>query len=301
MNDIQVVCFGEILCDNLKEGRQLGGAPLNVCYHLMKMGIKSAVLTQIGDDKNGKDILAELTRRGIDSSFCLVKPGKPTSTVEVITDGLQQVTYDIVENVAWDFIEVNATMEVLVEKAEALVFGSLIARSATSRQSLFRLLAKSRFRVFDVNLRAPFYHREGIVALLEQANLLKLNEDELQVIMEWLGIETVDMHTQLQAILSAFPSIQEILLTLGAKGSLYYSAAEQHFVTANRVEVRDTVGSGDSFLAAFLAGKLKGKPVREALEQASLLSGFIATRPGACPIYDQADLISFKESLKISH
>lgn len=300
MNTIRVVCFGEILWDNLKQGRRLGGAPLNVCYHLIKSGIQSSIISQVGNDRNGIDILRELTSLGVDPIHCYVTNDRPTSTVEVHTLSDQQVTYEIVENVAWDNIRITPVMEQLVDHSDALVFGSLITRSTVSRTTLFKLMAHSKFRVFDMNLRAPFYSKELIMLLLEQTNLLKLNEDELIRIMEWLNVSSVlNVKEQLQAIQSHFSGIKEIILTLGAEGSIYHSHNQHISIKANKVTVKDTVGSGDSFLAAFLSGKLKGKPIREALDQANLLSGFIASQYGACPVYNNEDLINFKASIEI--
>lgn len=298
MKHTSVVCFGEILWDNLKEGRRLGGAPLNVCYHLTKSGIESRIISQVGNDQNGKDIIGELYKLGVSATYCNISDKKPTSTVEVQMEG-EQIRYEIVEDVAWDFIEWNTAAEQLVKGAAALVFGSLATRSAVSRKTLFRLMEVSRFRVFDMNLRAPFYQQDEIFLLLEQANLLKLNEEELTIIMQWLGEQPTNKQDQLKSIQQRFSNISEIILTLGAEGSVYYSA--QHYIEmkAHKVQVRDTVGSGDSFLAAFLANKLKGNSVPESLESASLLSGYIATRNGACPVYNEQDLIAFKQNIEL--
>lgn len=297
-NNKSVVCFGEILWDNLKEGRRLGGAPLNVCYHLIKSGIDSAIVSQVGNDQNGKDIIGELYKLGISATWCNISGNKPTSTVEVHMQG-QQISYEIVENVAWDFIEWTPELSQLVQSAEALVFGSLATRSDVSRNTLLRLMEVSRFRVFDMNLRAPFYDQEGIFLLMKQAQLLKLNDEELDIVMAWMGEGRSTREEELRMIQHRFPNIAEIILTLGAEGSVYYSNGEYIVKQAHKVQVKDTVGSGDSFLAAFLSSKLKGRPVAESLERAGLLSAFIATQHGACPVYDENDLINFKKSLQL--
>lgn len=299
MNASKIVCFGEILWDNLKDGRRLGGAPLNVCYHLRKMGISSTIITQIGDDQDGKDILAELAKLHIDTTFCSVTPHRPTSTVEVHISEDHQVAYTIVENVAWDEIECTPAIKHAVAEADAFVFGSLITRSHTSRQTLFTLLEESRYRVFDVNLRTPYYRWEIIRQLLQKTNLLKLNEEELEIIMEWLAVKGGDFQQQLETLQNQFPSIDTILLTRGAKGARCFSQAQHYSIEAMKVTVKDTVGSGDAFLAAFLAGKLSGQPIQQALEQASLLSGFIAAHDGACPPYEKQDLLRFKNALPL--
>ncbi|QEC42569.1 carbohydrate kinase family protein [Pseudobacter ginsenosidimutans] len=298
MKHTRVVCFGEILWDNLKEGRRLGGAPLNVCYHLTKSGIESSIISQVGNDQNGEAIFTELKKLGVDTRFCAISMEKPTSTVEVHMNG-QELRYEIVEDVAWDYIETTPEMIELVKAADALVFGSLVTRSEISRKTLFRLMEESRFLVFDMNLRAPFYDRDGIFRLMNKTDLLKLNEDELGIVSGWLGENSTEKQQQLQTIRKQFPNIAEIILTLGAEGSVYFSTNEFVEKKANKVRVKDTVGSGDSFLAAFLANKLKGSSIADSLDRASLLSGFIATQAGACPVYDENDLLRFKQSIDL--
>lgn len=300
MQNKKVVCFGEILWDNLIEGRRLGGAPLNVCYHLMKMGISSTIITQVGNDQNGKQILAELDLLQIDKTYCHTSIELPTSTVEVHLSGNGNINYEIVENVAWDEISITPEIESLVKESNAFVFGSLITRSDVSRKSLYRLIENSRYRVFDVNLRTPYYDKSIICSLLEKTNLLKLNDEELIIISKWLGVTNNEDLLQMENIQDNYPNIEGIILTKGAEGAIYYAKGIQSSVKALKVNVKDTVGSGDSFLAAFLSAKLKGLSIEYALQSASLLSGFIASQPGACPGYKLSDLVDFKESLHIS-
>jgi len=292
MKGENIVCFGEILWDNLKEGRRLGGAPLNVCYHLNKLGVNSTIVTQVGSDPNGMDILKELKTLGIDSRYCTVNGTKPTSTVEVVVGEQGDIRYDIVEDVAWDDIVCTPHVEHLVADSDALVFGSLVTRSAISRETLFQLIKKSKFRVFDVNLRSPFYTKELICSLLEMANLLKLNEEEMVIISDWLAFPQETLHEQMEHMQRCFPNIQEIILTRGSQGAIYFSDTERLKVKAHPVRVQDTVGSGDAFLAAFLAYKMKGTSIQTALQQASVLSSFVASQSGACPIYDPKDLLT---------
>jgi len=292
MSDLNIICFGEILWDNLKEGKRLGGAPLNVCYHLNKLGVNSRIISQIGADRDGMEILQELKARGIDSEHCAVSHTKPTSTVEVVVGKQGDIWYDIVENVAWDDIVCTPQVEHLVADSDALVFGSLITRSAISRETLFQLLKKSKFRVFDVNLRSPFYTKELICSLLELTDLLKLNEDEMGIISDWLAFPQETMHEQMEHMQRCFPNIQEIILTRGSQGAIYFSNTEQIRVDAHPVKIKDTVGSGDAFLSAFLAHKMKGTSIQAALQHASILSAYVASKSGACPIYDPKDLLT---------
>ncbi len=289
-NHIQVVCFGEVLWDNLREGRRLGGAPLNVCYHLNKLGVSSAIVSQVGNDQNGKDLLKEIDALEIDRSYCTITDDYPTSTVEVHIEQ-QQVEYEIVEEVAWDYIPYSASLENLVSNADVLLFGSLVTRHEVSRNTLLQLLPKAVTRVFDVNLRPPFYERERILSLLSVTTLLKLNEDEVVILSAWLNITATDEKEILKAILNHFPDLEEVILTRGARGASYCSRSEYYSVPARKIVVQDTVGSGDAFLAAFLAGKMQGRPVKERIERAIALSGFIASKPGACPPYQLAEVV----------
>lgn len=285
MTEKYVVCFGEILWDNLISGRRLGGAPLNVCYHLNKLGVDSKIIAQVGGDQDGRDIIQELKRLDIHSAYCSVSPNKPTSTVEVLVDTSQDISYDIREDVAWDYIESSPDIEQLVEGSAALVFGSLIARHTVSRNTLYQLVRRSTFRVFDVNLRHPHYTQDLIINLLSITNLLKLNEAELKIISEWLDGGHLSMDRQVSMLQERFPDIQEIILTLGADGARYYSGKTLFIVQGQPVEIKDTVGSGDAFLAGFLAYKLKGNTIPESLQAGIHLSSFVAGQQGACPEY----------------
>lgn len=290
MRGLNIVCFGEILWDNLKEGRRLGGAPLNVCYHLNKLGINSTIVTQIGSDPDGMDILKELKRLNINNGFCAINRSKPTSTVDVVVGNLNDISYKIVEDVAWDYIECTPEIERLAAHASALVFGSLITRNELSRQTLFQLIKRSSFRVFDVNLRPPFYSKDMICSLLSMTDLLKLNEEEMWIISDWLASPTGDIDEQIGHLQTHFPNIKEIILTRGGLGAVYFSNTEQIRVSAYPVEIKDTVGSGDAFLAGFLASKMKGRPTQTALQQAGILSSYVAGQRGACPAYELQDL-----------
>lgn len=292
MESQKIVCFGEILWDNLKEGRRLGGAPLNVCYHLNKLGINSSIVTQIGSDPDGIEILKELKRLGVSDEFCTTSAYKPTSTVNVKVTEPEQISYEIVEDVAWDYIKCTDDIKKLVTNASGLVFGSLIARNEISRHTLFGLIKKSKYRIFDVNLRYPFYSKDLIYSLLEETDLLKLNEDEITIISKWLGSgRGEEINQKITYLQACFPNIKEIILTRGSMGAIYFSDTESIKVDAYPVEVQDTVGSGDAFLAGFVANKINKKPIRTALQQASILSSYIAGQRGGCPEYDLQDLI----------
>ena len=291
----KVLCMGELLWDMIPTGKMIGGAPFNVAYHLHKLGVDTRILTRIGDDIDGMELLDFLSKNNINSSLIQIDKVHATSKVEVYYDDKNSVKYDIVYPTAWDFLELPSPLTSL-EDADYLVFGSLIFRHDVSRDTLLQILDKSRgTRIFDVNLRAPHFSREGIFQILGYTDILKLNEDELSLISDWLGNTSRDISYQTDAILDTF-DIQELVLTLGANGAMHKGreAGETYFCQAQRVQVVDTIGSGDSFLAAFIASRIQGKPIRESLHAASVLAAFVTSQKGGCPVYSQADLNYFE-------
>jgi len=281
----EVICFGEVLWDNLPQGRRIGGAPLNVCYHLNQNGIASAMISQIGIDQPGKDLRAGLKELGLDDEFIPGKAAYPTSVVEVHLQSQGQVSYEIVENVAWDFIEFHEDIAQIIQESSFFVFGSLASRSAQTRETLLRYLPYSPWPVFDVNLRQHYFSNELIISLIEQTKTLKVNEEEVLLIASWLGFKEEYLEDYPARFLHRFPLLQEIILTKGGAGAYYENRESSHSVCATKVSVKDTVGAGDSFLAAFLAKKINGSTLPDALSHASRISGFVASCAGACPVY----------------
>jgi len=296
---IKGVCFGEVLWDNLPTGRKLGGAPLNVAYHLNKLGIRTDMLTRVGDDQAGRDLLETCVALGVPMRFFQRDAEHPTSTVEVQMDENRDVRYDIVFPVAWDYISFGETELEAVRRADFFVFGSLSARNDTSHQTLKTLLDEARYKVLDLNLRAPHYSRERVFELMHQADLVKMNEEELAFVSEWLEIpeERTDRQ-KAERIMDVF-DVPEIIATYGASGSVYHSKTGRfsyHF-PAVKVEVNDTIGSGDSFLAAFLSQRCRRDRTagpEEIMEFAATLSAFVTLSSGACPAYDASTINRFQ-------
>lgn len=290
--NIQVACFGEILWDNLPGGRKPGGAPMNVAYHLNQLGIISTLISKVGSDQNGEDLLKFINEKGISTEYCQKDMLYNTSTVEVNIGADQEVSYEIVEPVAWDFIMPEKRMDQLVAEADAFVFGSLAVRNSTSFNTLQTLLEKAKYRVFDVNLREPHFTKELIALLLQQTDLLKINAHELKLMTTWFSAQS-ELESDMIKILKDQFGFKEVIVTKGASGAIYYSENEQLSVPAVQVEVKDTIGSGDSFLAAFLAQKLRAQNVQDCLISAAALGAFVASQPGACPEYNISDLNRF--------
>lgn len=290
-----VICFGEMLWDILPNGRMPGGAPLNVAYHLKQMEINSYIISRVGRDDAGRDLLRLIDEWKLDSSYCQVDPHNKTGTVLASMDNDFEVSYDIVFPVAWDYIGWEERYMKAVATSDAFVFGSLIMRNEVSKKTLERLLSAAKYRVFDANLRPPHYNPDQVLSVLKDTDLLKLNQNELKVIGEWAGIKSDNETDRIKFIREKY-AIDEILLTKGKNGATYFREDQFYDSPAYDVEVIDTVGSGDAFLAGFLAGRLSEKKriVDEQLKDAALLGAFVASKSGACPKYDAVELEKFK-------
>ncbi len=297
--NIKGLCFGEVLWDNLPTGKKLGGAPLNVAYHLNKLGVPTQMLSRVGRDDNGQELIGNCQELGVPTELLQIDGEQPTSTVEVHIDAHKEVTYEIVYPVAWDFIQVNPAAIDAVKEADFFVFGSLSSRGAVSYDTLIQLLAFARYKVLDVNLRAPFYSKERIVELLGYADLVKMNKEELMMVSRWAELPDSDSDGRLVEQLMDRFSIDEFIVTYGASGAVYHAkhpAISYHF-PAFAVDVKDTIGSGDSFLAAFLSKRMRSKreiTIEETMGFAATVSAFVTQSSGACPSYDASTINRFE-------
>lgn len=289
-----VVCFGEVLWDIFPSGSRAGGAPFNVAYNLFKMGIDTKMLSRIGNDQLGHQLLNQIEDWGITTDFIQIDQEKATGTVLADFDEHGEAKYDIVQEVAWDYIRALPEHKELIQHSEAFVFGSLVTRSEASQNTLLELLEYSKFRVFDVNFRPPFINFEFIKKLLHKADLVKMNKAELRTILEYLGEDYIDEDTSIRHIQTYF-NLNEIVLTKGSKGARYFVGDTAYNFPAVHIEIADTVGSGDSFLAGFLSKRILGKSPEEIMKQATALGAFITSKSGACPDYTYEDFKAFSE------
>ena len=287
-----VICFGEILWDNLPTGRNPGGAPMNVAYHLNKLGVHSALVSAVGEDLAGKELLNFLESKDVPADMVQVDGQHQTSEVIATMNEEHEVSYDILTGVAWDYIDKAKVNILAVTAAAVFVYGSLSARSPQSRETLLYLLEHATYKAFDVNLRAPRYAPELILQLMQHADLLKVNAAELQAIAGWIGCKSSIESDIILEILMQYP-IREVVVTKGASGASLYIGDKCYDAPAYQVDVQDTIGSGDSFLAALLAMKLKSAEPEAALETAVAMGAFITSKAGACPDYDQREFYSF--------
>ena len=278
-----VVAIGEILWDVFPTGKKAGGSSMNVALNLHKQGIESKFISAIGNDENGKGLLAFLDQHNFSTALIQVS-NAPTSTVEVKLDEQQQATYTIVEPVAWDQIELTPEAISAVESADALVYCSLTCRNEKSRTTITQLLKHAKLKIFDINLREPFYTIDTLKILLAESDLLKVNEHELVYLSQSLNL-IGDTEEELLAQLGKAFIIQTICLTVGEKGAYVWQDEKLYYHKGYQVTVADTVGAGDSFLATFIASYLKGYPMDQTLDRSCRVGAFVASQKGANPDY----------------
>ena len=289
-----IACFGEMLWDVLPTGKQPGGAPLNVAVHLHNFGLDARLISRLGHDDLGAELLAFIEAKDLDTSCVQLSETHLTGVVKVnVADG-NEVTYKIVEPVAWDYIQYTAPLSALVAAAEAFVFGSLAARCSASRETLYRLLQHAPLKVFDVNLRPPHYSRDVVTYLLRQADVVKLNHHELAELMGWFGASP-DEETALQWLAERF-GLQAVCVTKGADGAVLWAGQRLYRSPGVPVVVQDTVGSGDAFLAALLKGWLAGQPPADYLAFACAAGSLVATFSGATPAISAAQVAALAAS-----
>jgi fructokinase len=286
MHQFKVAGIGELLWDLLPGGKQLGGAPCNFGYHASRADCQPFVISALGTDASGDEILARFEKLGLDKTFVQQTSGFPTGTVTVSLDANGIPSYIIHENVAWDSIVWNSQLETLAKSVDAVCFGSLAQRNTVSRQTILSFLNVTRtdcLRVFDINLRQSFYSEKIIIGSLELANILKLNDDELPVVAELLGLHGNDEELLLQ-LMNRY-SLKLIALTKGAKGSLLFTENEQSYLEVPKVRIADTVGAGDSFTAVLVAGLLQNHDLKRIHKTATKVAAFVCTQNGAMPEY----------------
>ncbi|MDE5968289.1 MAG: carbohydrate kinase [Muribaculaceae bacterium] len=284
MKDI-VVGMGEALWDVLPEGKKIGGAPANFAYHVKQFGLPGCVVSAIGDDNLGREMVENFNAKELTQNIATVP--YPTGTVEVEIDQAGIPQYDIKENVAWDNIPFTPALNELAKNTKAFCFGSLAQRNVVSRETINKFLDavpadNDPLIVFDVNLRQGFYNKDILCNSMRRCDILKINDEELAAVSHMFGYPGIDFQDKCRILLGKY-NLKMLILTCGVNGSYVFTPGEVSFQPTPKVEVADTVGAGDSFTAAFIASILKGKSVAEAHEKAVKTSAFVCTQKGAMP------------------
>lgn len=288
------VVFGEALVDEFPTGQVIGGAPFNVARHLAAFMAPALMITRIGDDRNGQAVRAEFERFVMPETGLQVDPMEETGRVVVERNG-QGHRFTILPRQAYDFIDPAAAVASLSGvDAGTLYFGTLAQRSERSRQALTAVLESSPARRFlDLNLRAGQVDETIVTRSLQAADIVKLNEEELQSLFQWyfqIGrndapLAAEEVHSACRALMDRF-KLEALIVTLGHRGSVYFGADGS--LVANRDNpappfVIDTVGAGDAFSAIFLLGRLRGWPLELTLARANEFAGAICAVTGAVP------------------
>jgi fructokinase len=280
----EVVGIGEVLWDLLPGGRQLGGAPANFAYHAGALGAVAQVVSRVGRDELGRELLTRLQQLGLLTDAVEEDATAPTGTVTVEVQADGQPHFTIHEDVAWDRIAGDAAGRRAVAAADAVCFGTLAQRSEVSRRSIRTLLRAAPaegLRIFDVNLRQNYYSHAVIEESLALANVVKVNESELAHLPEMFGLPG-DERGRI-AVLAQRCGLRLVACTRGQAGSLLYSEGRWFEHPGEPVKVLDTVGAGDSFTAALALGLLAGWPLDEVHRRASAVAAYVCSQPGGTP------------------
>ena len=277
----EILCVGELLWDALPAGLFLGGAPFNVACHLRAAGAAVTMGTRVGNDQLGDEARRRVARFGVSTDLVQVDTSLPTGFVRVTVADDGNAAYDILEPAAWDNLETTRTLLDRADAAQAVVFGTLAQRGGVTRDTLRRILDTRALKVLDVNLRPPYDDREIIRDSLRRADVVKLNEDEMQRLASWLDLRG-DLQRTAAALAETF-HCYTVCVTRGPHGAALWRDGRWSEHPGFEVDVRDTVGSGDAFLAVLLAGLLKGTDDEALLHHANLIGAYVATQHGAVP------------------
>lgn len=283
----KLIGIGEILWDLLPAGKQPGGAPANFAYVSKRLGDHGIVVSRVGNDAAGDEILQHLEKVGTDISHVQKDAEHQTGTVKVSLES-GQPNYEITENVAWDHLDLTTDWRDLAKGCDAVCFGTLAQRNEFSRrtiQEFVKLTRRECLRIFDVNLRQNYYSAEILRESLESANVVKLNDEELPKICEMLAVEGGDETEKIKNLREKF-DLRLICLTRGANGSLLSAANEASENGGVKVVIADTIGAGDAFTAALTHGLLRGWNLDEINVFANKVGAFVASQTGAMPSFE---------------
>lgn len=258
---------------------------MNVAFQLNQLGIPVGMISKVGADFLGDEILDFLKSKRVPVGFVQRDPHHQTGIVKVSLDQKGHPQYEIVENVAWDFIDADEAILEEVRKSSTFVYGSLASRNEQSKRTLMQFLEYAPFKVFDVNLRKPFYSKSLLSELLLEANVIKMNDDELEMLAGWFGLSGTQKE-KMEGLKAAF-QVEICVVTLGEKGALCLEDSGFYEHPGFRVQVNDTVGSGDAFLAGFISQFLQQKEPTECLEFACKMGAYVATQKGGTPNLEQ--------------
>ena len=278
----KIICFGEVLWDVFPTHKKIGGAPLNVALRLHSFKNEIAIISSVGDDANGKELKEYLKEQGVSTAYIQTNSKHETSKVVVTLDENGTASYSIKQPCAWDYIQLDEKLISLVNSADAFIFGSLVSRNKESEETLKKLLTVSKFSIFDVNLRPPHYQTDKLKTLMDKADFIKFNDDELFEINKSIGYENDSILKNIEHI-AKVTNTSHICVTKGSEGAVLYYNKKIYRNKGYTVVVADTVGSGDSFLATLIDGLLKKENPQKAIDTACAIGALVAKNHGANP------------------
>ncbi|MGZ4815264.1 MAG: carbohydrate kinase family protein [Terriglobales bacterium] len=288
-----VVGLGEVLWDLLPGGKQLGGAPANFAYISSLLGNQSAVVSRVGDDELGRELLGRLKQLKLDTSYVQVDDRHPTGTVHVKVDANGFPEFDIVQDVAWDHLEWNNALQQLAASTDVVCFGSLAQRQEPSRSTIHHFLRATRescLRIFDVNLRQAFYNPVTLKTGFALSTVVKVNDEELPVVLQACGLPTSNDELADSELLMQHFGMELVCVTRGQKGSLLVNKDRHSEHPGFRVKVADTVGAGDAFTAALAHHYRLGYSLDVINAAANRVGSWVASHPGATPAAGPEDV-----------
>lgn len=285
----EILCFGEVLWDRLPSGAKPGGAPMNVALHLNAIGLNAAIASRVGNDDEGKKLIAFLNESGVKTDLIQIDSDLKTSEVLVHLDENKNATFEICEPVAWDNILFTPDLEEKARHSGLIIYGSLASRNETTRNTLIKLLDNNAVKLIDVNLRKPYDKKDVLELLLEKTDIVKLNDDELLVFAGWHGIKEKSEKELIEWFVSHY-DVEMLCVTKGEKGAVMYYNNTFYEHPGFKVKAVDTVGAGDAFLAGLVASFLQKKNPEEAIAFACATGAFVASKAGATPKYEMSEI-----------
>jgi fructokinase len=288
----KIICFGEVLYDVFPSHRKIGGAPLNVALRMASLGINAQIISRVGNDAIGKELIQFIAENGVNTSSIQVDKTHNTGEVIVQLDAKGSASYTINYPVAWDKIICTAEDEIKVKKADALIFGSLVCRDSVSHESLLEIINYAKYAIFDVNLRAPFYTKELLINLMMQSDFIKFNDDELYEISGYLNSPYHSLEQNILYIAKK-TNTKHICVTKGSHGAVLYYNDKLYYNSGYKIDVVDTVGAGDSFLASLLSRLLMGNDPQNAIDFACAMGAMVAQSEGANPKISSESISEF--------
>ena len=291
-NKLKAVCFGEILFDVFLKNKKIGGAPLNVASRLKSFGIDVSIISAVGNDNNGKELIEYFKKLDIDTTSIQIKENYPTGVVNVRLNEKGNASYDITYPSAWDKIRLSIDDTELVKNADFFIYGSLASRDESTKKTLLQLLEVAKYRIFDVNLRVPNYTEKTLIELMKLADFIKFNDDELFEIAKYLNSNHKSLEQNMKFIAKE-TNTDTICVTLGCHGAVLYYKGKFYNNCGFKVDVVDTVGSGDSFLASLISKLFSEVDPQEALNFACAVGAIVAQYEGANPEISQSEIDEF--------